>query len=60
MITNENLKSVLALSNLREWSNDIKLTKGKPFSGLTPSMWPEDLVASYTQYDISSPPSHQW
>lgn len=60
VIINENLKNVLALDNLREWSNNIKLTKGKPFSGLTPSMWPEDLVASYTQYDNSSPPSHQW
>lgn len=59
-ITNEDLKNILVLDHLREWGNNIKLIKGKPFSGLTPSMWPEDLVASYTQYDNSSPPNHQW
>ncbi|XP_025418644.1 small G protein signaling modulator 3 homolog [Sipha flava] len=60
IIIQEELKNALALDNLKEWSNNIKLTKGKPFSGLTPSMWPEDIVVSYTQYDNKSPPSHQW
>lgn len=60
LITNEELKNALAIDNLREWGNDIKLIKGKPFSGLTPSMWPEDIVVSYTQYDNTSPPSHKW
>jgi len=59
-LINEELKNALALDNLKEWGNNIKLTKGKPFSGLTPSMWPEDIVVGYTQYDNTSPPSHQW
>jgi len=54
------LKNALALDNLKEWGNNIKLTMGKPFSGLTPSMWPEDIVVSYTQYENTTPPSHQW
>lgn len=60
LIVNGGLNNALAVDNLREWGNDIKLTKGKPFSGLTPSMWPEDIVVSYTQYDNASTPSHQW
>lgn len=60
IIIHEEFKNALVLDNLREWSNDIKLTKGKPFSGLTPSMWPEDIVVSYTQYDNTSSPSQQW
>lgn len=59
-IINEELKNVLSIDNLKEWGNNIKLTKGKPFSGLTPSMWPEDIAVSYTQYDSTSLPSTQW
>lgn len=60
LIINEELKNALAIDNLRECGNSIKLIKGKPFSGLTPSMWPEDIVVNYTQYDNKSPPSHKW
>jgi len=59
-IINEELQNALNIDNMREWSNNIKLTRGKPFSGLTPSMWPEDIVISYTTFDNNSPPSHQW
>ncbi|XP_050420566.1 small G protein signaling modulator 3 homolog isoform X2 [Adelges cooleyi] len=46
--------------NIKEWGSNIKLTKGKPFSGLTPSMWPEDIHTCYIQYDNKSPPNQQW
>lgn len=59
-IVNGQLRNALAMDNLKEWANNIKLTKGQPFSGLTPSMWPEDTVVKYTQYDNKSTPSHQW
>lgn len=60
IIINEELKNSLALNNLKEWEYNIKLIKGKPFSGLTPSMWPEDIIVNYTQYDNTSVPSYQW
>ncbi|XP_050546221.1 small G protein signaling modulator 3 homolog isoform X2 [Daktulosphaira vitifoliae] len=54
---------LIRVNNMNDWGSNIKLTKGKSFSGLTPSMWPEDILDSYIQHDNKlpyQPLNQQW
>lgn len=40
-------------------SEGLRPTAGGPFSALTPSMWPQDILAKLGQPDPNEPPNHQ-
>ncbi|EDS34333.1 GTPase-activating protein gyp2 [Culex quinquefasciatus] len=39
--------------------SEIRPTAGGPFSALTPSMWPQDILAKLGQPETDEPPNHQ-
>ncbi|XP_053694726.1 small G protein signaling modulator 3 homolog isoform X1 [Sabethes cyaneus] len=40
-------------------ADGLRPTAGGPFSALTPSMWPQDILAKLGQPDPNEPPNHQ-